>query len=236
MLVLEHFTTAKLVTTTSPTPNGSRSAPANDVSSRAFIFFLVLYFPSPSDPTCRPACVITPRIAFTTRSPVFFLCCVFKKKKTVGPCLSSIPSIMLQPSVTCIINMDFLTFDWHLSLPWSGILHTDRRVVLWSTLKMSSLFSSGGGGVKVTHTSSARTHYEDISEYTNVPVGWKHRDTALPLRQRWHTDVTWPTFGCHMSGRVILEINNLGEYRIFPLKVTDDYSRQADTDGPQVLK
>lgn len=44
LLILEHFTTAKLVTTTSRTPNGSRSAAASDVSSRVFIL------PSPSRP------------------------------------------------------------------------------------------------------------------------------------------------------------------------------------------
>lgn len=41
--LLEHFTTAKLVTMTSQTPNGLRSVAANDVSSCAFV--LKLFFP-----------------------------------------------------------------------------------------------------------------------------------------------------------------------------------------------
>lgn len=65
-LILEHFTTAKLVTTTSRTPNASRSAAANDVSLH------------PAEPVAPRHLV--PPVSFRLASPsshgppVFFLC------------------------------------------------------------------------------------------------------------------------------------------------------------------
>lgn len=115
LLILEHFTTAKLVTTTSRTPNGSRSAAANDVSSCAFIL------PSPSLPVTSP--VVLPvslhRASHSLHGPLCSSCAAEIHILMMDPCLTSTPSITLQPSVTCVINMDFLIFDCHLSLPKS---------------------------------------------------------------------------------------------------------------------
>lgn len=118
VLILEHFTTAKLVMTTSRTRNGSRSVAANDVSSCVFILpcsftcFFVIW-----DPTFWSVCVITPHI-ISLHGPLSSFCVVKKEMNIfmVGPYLTFISSIMLRPSVACIINMGSLTFDCHLFL------------------------------------------------------------------------------------------------------------------------
>lgn len=137
LLISEHFTTAKLVTTTSPTPNGSRSAAANDVSSRVFLL------PSPSLPVTSPV-VLPVSLHLASHSLHGPLCSSEIHIFMTGPCLTSTPSITLQPSVTCVINMDFPIFDCHLSLPKSRFLHTNRQVALGCALKISSPFSSRG--------------------------------------------------------------------------------------------
>lgn len=113
--VLEHFTTAKLVTTTSRTPNGSRSAAANDVSSCVFIP------PSPSLPVTWP--VLPPvsfhRASHSLHGPLCSSCAAGIHIVMMDPCLTPIPSITRPPSVTCVINMHFLIFDRRLSLPKS---------------------------------------------------------------------------------------------------------------------
>lgn len=118
MLILELFTTAKLVTMTSRTRNGSRSVAANDVSSCVFILPCT---------TCHLRSYLLVCVCHYTTHHVHYTdpCllsvqwfCVVKKKKNfmVDPYLTSILSIMLHPSVTCIINMGSLIFDCHLSL------------------------------------------------------------------------------------------------------------------------
>lgn len=81
VLILEHFTTAKLVMTTSRTRNGSRSVAANDVSSCVFILpcsftcsFVI------SDPTFWSVCVITPHI-ISLHGPLSSFCVVKKRNE-----------------------------------------------------------------------------------------------------------------------------------------------------------
>lgn len=78
---------------------------------------------------------------------------VMKKEMNIfiaGPYLTSIPSIMLRPSVICIINMGSLIFDCHLCVNHNSSLNC--LFMLRGTLKISSSLLFSSGGVLRSHT------------------------------------------------------------------------------------